>query len=408
MAMCHLTERFVENITMRGTPRFPPDQWGRLEIGDLVVQGLCLRISQRGAKSWSFVYRVPEIVGGRYRAGKQRRITFGDYPAITLKAAREIAVGYGEELVEGRDPATSRAPTAPTIAAVVEEYITKCMVPRVRCPETPRRILEKHVVSRWGDRLITDISRGDVAVLLDEVKETVHAELAHLQPNPARRKLVGVGAARETRRALSAMFNWAMDREYVPLNPLVGLRRPDLAESREVREPLGDERIRALWAMSGLAALPQLRMILLTGCRKVEWGHARWDELDLDRGLMQIPAHRHKGKRDTTIPLNKPALALLAQIPRRKPEVFGVYLSTCHLRPIHKRLGWVIRPHDLRATCATRMGQLRVPEHIIHRCLGHSVVSADELLARYNKHDYLDECREAFERYGQHIMEVVG
>ena len=38
MAKYLLNDRFVENITAKGTPRFPPDAYGRIEIGDTRVE----------------------------------------------------------------------------------------------------------------------------------------------------------------------------------------------------------------------------------------------------------------------------------------------------------------------------------------------------------------------------------
>ena len=88
-----------------------------------------------------------------------------------------------------------------------------------------------------------------------------------------------------------------------------------------------------------------------------------------------------------------------------KLEVFGPfgYLGSGLMRPVYRELTWRLRPHDLRATVATRMAALRVPPNIIQLCLGQSIKG---LLPIYSKYDYLDEKGEAFEKYGRHIMEV--
>ncbi len=387
MAKHHLTDRFIENITPRGTPRFRPDAWGRIEIGDVRVEGLVLRISQHGLKTWSFLYR-PTIqkANGRYSAGPQRRLTMGPYPQISLKAARERALEARELLLAGIDP-MEKEPKVSTFKEVCFQYIEKSLEGRVKDAPVIRQRMQKHVLPRWGNRPVTDITRGDVHELLDIVKES------------------GPGAARNIRRHLHAMFNWAVDREIVAVNPLYRLRRDDLAPPKDARTPLTDNQIRDLWHLP-LRIAPQLKLLLLTGCRKVEIGCSHWDQYDIPNRTFTIPAARQKSGREIVVPLSKPALDVLAEIPRKGPEVFGVrgYLTGQQLKAAQKRLTWRLRPHDLRSTAATRMAQLRIAPNIISLCLGHGMKG---VLPVYSKYDYLEEKREAFERYGAHILEVI-
>jgi len=73
MAKHLLSDRFVTNITPHGTPRFRPDANGRIDIGDVKVDGLCLRITPRGLKTWSFIYRPAIAENGRCLASLRRR-----------------------------------------------------------------------------------------------------------------------------------------------------------------------------------------------------------------------------------------------------------------------------------------------------------------------------------------------
>jgi integrase len=63
-----------------------------------------------------------------------------------------------------------------------------------------------------------------------------------------------------------------------------------------------------------------LRFLILTACRTSEVLRATWDEIDLERALWTIPAHRMKGKREHQVPLNDAALALLKGLPRVEGE----------------------------------------------------------------------------------------
>ena len=96
MAKHHLTDRFVHNINPQGTPRFRPDTWGRIEIGDVRVEGLVLRITRQGRKTWSYLYRmtVPKK-GGGWHAGPQRLAAVDQHRgAAVCDAARK---GFGAE-----------------------------------------------------------------------------------------------------------------------------------------------------------------------------------------------------------------------------------------------------------------------------------------------------------------------
>lgn len=65
---------------------------GRIELGDDIVPGLVLRVTPNGGKSFSVIYKVPGEGGvsptGRLLAGRQQRITLGQYPALGIAKAR--------------------------------------------------------------------------------------------------------------------------------------------------------------------------------------------------------------------------------------------------------------------------------------------------------------------------------
>jgi len=212
MAVKYLTDPFVSNLQPNGTRRIRPDKTGRIEICDVKVTGLCLRVSAHGHKSWSLTYKMPEKrPDGRWRTGKQQRLTLGKYPLLSLSDARTRALELKEQIDAGVDP-KGRPSTFRSVAETCEEYVSLSLIGRVKYPQLAEAIFRNHVVPRWGDRPLENVSRGDAHQLLDEVKQDT-----------------GVGAAREVQKYLGAMYNWAIDREYVNINPLFRLRRPDLA-----------------------------------------------------------------------------------------------------------------------------------------------------------------------------------
>jgi len=202
MAVKYLTDPFVRNLAPRGTRRIRPDKTGRIEICDLKVTGLCLRVSSLGYKSWSFTYKMPEKKpDGQWRTGKQQRITLGKFPLISLSEARSKALELREQVDAGVDP-KARPTTFRSVADTCMEYVDLSLVGRTKHPELARAVFKNHVIPRWGEMQLESVSRGEAHQLLDEVKQDT-----------------GVGAAREVQKHLSAMYNWAIDREYVDINP---------------------------------------------------------------------------------------------------------------------------------------------------------------------------------------------
>ena len=108
MAPRKLTARFVETLKT--------DQ-PRIEIRDADKEGLELRVTKRGAKTWALRYR-------RKSDGKKRSLTLGRYPAMTLEEARVRAQEERARVSRGGDPASGvqERKDAPTFRDVVAEW----------------------------------------------------------------------------------------------------------------------------------------------------------------------------------------------------------------------------------------------------------------------------------------------
>jgi integrase len=60
--------------------------------------------------------------------------------------------------------------------------------------------------------------------------------------------------------------------------------------------------------------------------------------------------------------------------------------------------------HDLRRTCATKLGQMQVPGHVIARILNHK--QTDVTSAVYNQCQYLKEKRQALDDLGAWVARL--
>jgi integrase len=127
-------------------------------------------------------------------------------------------------------------------------------------------------------------------------------------------------------------------------------------------------------------AIAALRLLVFTGCRLREILHLRWDQVDLDRGVITV--HGKTGRRAVLLPA--PAALILSQVPRRGVFVFPGRLSTAERprprsnldrawEPIRRQAGLGdVRIHDLRHSYASFAvaGGASLP--VIGKLLGHS------------------------------------
>jgi len=129
-----------------------------------------------------------------------------------------------------------------------------------------------------GNKPLGEITRADVVEFLDGL-ERKHG-LRHQ-----------VNRCRETLRAI---FAFAVERELIAVNPVIGVSKRKVEIPRD--RTLSRDELASLWrAINRLPELPRayFREVLLTGARRNEVGGMAWSELDLDAALWRLPADRN-------------------------------------------------------------------------------------------------------------------
>jgi hypothetical protein len=223
-----LTDRMLSSPKPRGGR-------ARDDIYDDVVPGLIIRVSAAGTKAWVLRYRrhVYDEQRGRYGAtSEQRRWTFGDYPTLTLAAARDEAQAALTDLKKrGIDPADGKreARTGSTFGDLAEEYIKRHAKPHKRSWEENQRVLNHDVLPRWKHRPVRSIRRRDVHELIDAIVDRGAAVMAN-----------------RTLGLLSAIFNYAVSKNWLDGNP--ASRIPKQRETSRDRV-LSDQELKRLWGV---------------------------------------------------------------------------------------------------------------------------------------------------------------
>ncbi len=346
-------------------------------------------------------------------------MTLAKYDVCSLGEARKLHRAALIVLESGKDPADERRKEktatrdASTVNALSDEYIEKWAKPNKRSWKADVDSLNRDIKPQWGKRKAYEISRRDVILLLDRVKER--------------------GAPVQANRVLSCirkMFNFAIERDLISANPCDGVK-PVTKENQRDRV-LSEEEIRILWlALSqevnkdnplqhdlrmSLETTLVLQLQLVTGQRKGEVVSAEWDEIDLITGWWTIPANKVKNNQTHRVPLSSLALKLLAEI--KMLSNHSRYLFPAKRKDIHITDGsidtavkrsvfsgikpWT--PHDLRRTAASHMTSMGIPRLVVTKILNHSDQS---VTAVYDRHSYDNEKRQALEAWGQQLQRII-
>lgn len=377
--------------------------------------GFGLRVSPKGRKTWIFMYRFE---------GRARRLTLGAYPAIPLSKARIKFAAAKDALDHGRDPGAAAVAEkaaereAMTVEELVKEYLARS-AKSLRSYKEVKRILEREVVPAWGRRKVKAIKRRDFILLLDGIVDRGAPVMAN-----------------RTRSWVTRMFNFAVGRDVIDVNPCSNVEAPGVEVERE--RTLTDDEIRGLWTGLDETDLPAatrfaIKLILVTAQRPSEAAGLLLPELDLEQKLWTLPPERTKNKRIHIVPLSPQALTLIkratkecahedALFPgeRKKEPITAGILDRAFMEhaevlgiPVIKppkdappgtrtRLGFT--PHDLRRTASTRMTELGFTRFIVDRILNHTEPGVGRI---YDRYEYLKEKRAALDAWGRRLDEIL-
>lgn len=394
MATEKLTKRTVDALA--AGPR-------AVMVYDADLAGFGVRVGTSGAKTWFLEYRPG--AGGR-RVGK-KRVTLGSTRSLTPDQARNAARDMLAKIRLGADPATDRqkARATPTVREVIARYLAEEIAPKKKASTAKlyRHYLDNLITPAMGDFRITSVKRSDVARL--------HREIGADRAVTANRVLA----------TLSGLFAFAARQDDIalPANPAKDIE-PFREQGRE-RYLSGDEleRLGAAIREAETIGIPwrpdptkrakhlakpenrfarisphaaaAIRLLLLTGARLREILNLRWDEADLQRGILFLSDSKTGRK---PIVLSAAAIAVIEDLPRigayviagQDPEKPRADLQ----RPwalVAGRAGLEgVRLHDLRHTFASigAGGGMGLP--IIGALLGHKQTSTTQRYAHLDAH----------------------
>jgi integrase len=357
---------------------------------DAKLPGFGVRVrrldSGKIARSYVYQYKV---------GGAHHRTRLGHVGGITAKQARELAQGYAIKLKSGINPAEEQRAmqarsTALTLNQVVEQYLTAmATIRRENTLRSARRYL-RGWQEKFGDRQLDEITPREAAAYLASI--------------------AGAAAANRAAFSLSALYVWARKRHLCSSNPVSDVEKRKQNDPRD--RVLSDKELVAIWQATAVGDDHDqiVRLILLTGCRKNEIAQLSWNEVDLEAGTILISKERSKNRVAHLLPLVEEAEAILQARPRAGDKVFGAgngFSSFSYARGfldqrLHLTENWQLR--DLRRTVRSGLSRLGVQPHVAEAVINHV---PPKLIRTYDRYSYINEKREALERWENHIKVLV-
>lgn len=364
-------------------------------------EGLFLFVTPAGGKLWRMKYRF---------GGKEKLLSFGAYPIVSLADARRRKIDARRLLAEGTDPSAAKreekirsAVEALTFATVAEEWFAKWKAPLAKVTVTHTR----HRLDRF---LFPDL--GTCAI----------REIGPRQVLDALRKVEGDGHAHSARRALQTcgqVFRYAVASGYVDSDPTRDLRGVLTAETVTHQASITDPTevaglLRAIWDYRGAPTTAiALRLSAMFFVRPGELRHAEWAEVDLDAAEWRIAAAKMKMREKHIVPLARQAVELLQDL--RKLTGSGRYLfpserSTAYpmsentITAALRRMGYSkdeMCAHGFRSMASTLLNEQGWNRDAIERQLAHA--ERNSVRAAYNYAEFLPERRKMMQAYADHL-----
>jgi integrase len=327
--------------------------------------------------------------------------------STNLVGARKERQKYADFLSEGLNPALERQlelfranqkqieeqqhivklNARMNVNGLFELWVKTDLINRKDLPEI-RRVFGKEVLPSLGGCLVEDVKKGDIAIIIAQLKQR---GVVHM--------------ARNLLKLLRQMFRFAVTYDLIGSDPSVSLIIAKMTSTPTERDRvLSAEEITALAKQLPSAGLLRTTecavwVCLSTMCRIGELSKAKISDIDLDAGTWTIPKENSKNGRSHTIYLSKFALAQFTALLSYKTH--PVYLfpnrsgtsNVCE-KSITKQLisrqtdaplsnrskdnqslvlaGGKWTSHDLRRSGATMMGELGIAPDVIEKCLNHT------------------------------------
>jgi len=366
--------------------------------------GLQLRIKPNGSKTWLLNYTRPGTT-------KRTNMKIGDYPDIGLADARLEREKYRSRLAKGFDPQEIKA----------EEN-------RKRAEKGINTF--KHVAEQWlkvhikksgiTDDYADDIHRSLVNHVFPALgKRPIH-QITPLEAKAALEPLEDAGKLETLGRIcqrINKIMSFAQRNELIEANRLQSIAEDFKAHEKVHYPTIAPTELPALMeAIENARIKPVSRCLILwqlnTAVRSAEAAGAKWDEVDYENKLWNIPKERMKKRRAHTVPLSTQALKILEEVKpfsENREFIFPSYIdprkpaNSSVVNMALKRMGYhgKLVAHGFRSIFSTLLHERAFDSVVIESALAH--VDKNTTRDAYNNALYLEKRREMMQFWSNYI-----
>ena len=367
--------------------------------------GLYLHVTANGSKLWRLAYRYE---------GKQKLLSFGAYPAVSLKDARQRREEAKELLAKGLDPSEEKKQAKEALLAKRrEERETFEFVAREWFAKYEHRLSPKHALKlrryqenilfpALGGKPITQLEPADFLRVVEPSERLGHHETAH-----------------KIMRLCGQITRYARITGRIKYDVAAGLTEALTPVQRThfaavtMPDDIG-QLLRDIDAYVGYTSVVYcLKILPYVFTRPSELRLAHWREFDFKKATWIIPASRMKMRREHVVPLSKQVLALLNELrgytgngellfPSARTQTTPI--SDAAPLAALRRMGYgkeTMTLHGFRAMASTRLNELGFRPDVIEAQLAHK--EPDTVRLAYNRAQYMEERRQHMEKWADYL-----
>ncbi|NIY92588.1 tyrosine-type recombinase/integrase [Vibrio diazotrophicus] len=359
--------------------------------------GLSARVSPKGKVRWQYRYKI---------GGKNKRMDLGDYPALSLLKARDVAAQCREWLADGFDPKQKRSLEREeklhpvTVKEALEYWLVEYATDNRANSDKHRAQFERHIYPHIGSLPVEQAETRHWVECFDRIRKGISGEQ---RPAPV--------AAGYVLQNCKQALRFCRVRRYATSRALDDLIISDVGSKQNQKDRVlsMQELVDVLRLIEGKRLLPYyaklIRLLIVFGARTQEIRLSTWSEWNFTEMLWTVPkAHSKTGEkifRPIPDALKNWLLDLKADA-KSSEHILGRFKTaeavSMYGRNLWKKLKhqeeWTL--HDLRRTLATLLNDLGVAPHIVEQLLGHKLGG---VMAIYNRSQYLSEKKTALDMW---------
>lgn len=365
--------------------------------------GLYLLVNPNGSRYWRMKYRY---------AGKEKLLSIGVYPDVTLAEARDKRTEAKRMLAAGDDPSEVKQAAREAKSLAVNNSF-----------ELLALEWHEHKKPNWSSGYADDILeylRKDIFPYIGKKAVTDIKPITMLSVLKKMEERGVLDKLKKTRQACRQIFTYAIitgRAEFNPVADLAGaLKTPKQQHFPHLMPAQIGPFIQAVNAYTGSKVTRAATLLLMyTSVRTIELRASEWAEFDLDNDLWQIPKERMKMRRPHLVPLSRQVKLHLLEL--KEITGWGKYvfpgrndarkpMSEASINQVIKRIGFSgkVTGHGFRHTMSTVLHEKGFNSAWIEAQLAHA--DRNTIRGTYNHAQYLDGRREMLQWYADYLDEL--